>query len=138
MSATGRLKLCNRRPIGSLATMSGLHRLRLPLALRVFVLALLAFGLLMKPVLAVACEIDDARQGLAGQHQPLVAADPGTGGEDCCLVQNCNQCCVHTVAVLPPLKVAASFFAVASPLPALSVEFEPTAYPVALRPPIAG
>lgn len=116
--------------------MSGLLRLHLPLALRLFVMGLLVFGLLVKPVLAAACEIDDARPGLAGQQQSIVAADPGTS-EDCCLVQDCNACCAQVAAMVPQLKVAAAAPRLASPLPALSVEFEPTAYPVAFRPPIA-
>jgi hypothetical protein len=114
-----------------------LNRLRLPLALRVFMLGLLVFGLVMNPVLAAACEIGDASQSLAGQHQPVVAPD-SQADEDCCLVQDCSACCAHVAAMVPALKVAAAFPEVASPLPVLSMEFEPTAYPVAFRPPIAG
>ena len=118
------------------AAMSIRQRPRLSPALQMLVLCLLVFGLVMKPVLAVACEIDDARQVLADSHQPVVAADSG-GSDDCCPSQNCSECCAHTVAMVPKLKVATSLPLMASPLPTLSVEFEPTAYPVALRPPIA-
>ena len=116
--------------------MSGPLRFHLPLALRLLLLGLLLFGLLVKPVLAATCEIDDARPELAGQHQSVVASDTGTS-EDCCLVQDCNACCAQVAAMAPQLKVSAAVPQFASPLPALSVEFEPPAYPVAFRPPIA-
>ena len=118
------------------AAMSSLLRPRLSPALHMLMLCLLVFGLVMQPVLAAACEIDDAQQVLAGSHQPVVTTD-FDGSDDCCLSQNCNECCAHTVAMVPKLKVAPSLPLVASPLPTLSMEFEPTAYPVALRPPIA-
>jgi hypothetical protein len=109
-----------------------------PLALRVFVLGLLMFGLVMKPVLAAACEIEDARQALVGEHAvPTVNSSDHYAGEDCCVVQNCGECCVHVAAMVPQVKVADTFAVAPNPLPALSVEFEPTAYPVAFRPPIA-
>jgi len=118
--------------------MSGLHRLHLPLALHVFVLGLLVFGLVMRPVLAVACEIKDAQQVLTGEHLAAVVKSSDRGAnEDCCLVQNCSECCAHAAAMVPQVEVAAAFSGAANPLPALSVEFEPTAYPVAFRPPIA-
>src|SRR5687767_12638912 len=117
------------------AAMSSLLRPRLSPALHLLVLCLLAFGLVMKPVLAVACEIDDARQVLSGTHQPVLTTDVDSI-DDCCPSQNCSECCAHTVAMVPKLKVAATLALVANPLSTLSVEFEPTAYPVALRPPI--
>lgn len=117
------------------AAMSRPLRPRLSPALHLLVLCLLVFGLVMKPVLAVACEIDDARRVLT-DGQPVAAAE-SEDSDECCPSQNCNECCCPTVAMVPKLKVAASLSLAASPLPALSVEFEPTAYPVALRPPIA-
>jgi hypothetical protein len=73
---------------------------------------------------------------LSGEHRPVAATDFGAS-DDCCLGQNCNECCAHTAAMAPQWRVAAAVPAVASPLPSLSMDFEPTADPVAFRPPIA-
>jgi len=117
-------------------TMSVLLRLRLPSALRVVVLGLLVLGMVMKPVLASACEIGDAQQVLAAQHQPAAAQVPQSGTESCCPAQNCNECCAHTVAMTPPIKVAATFHRATRLSPGPSRNFEPTVYPVGFRPPI--
>jgi hypothetical protein len=116
--------------------MSSLLRLRLPSALRVIVLGLLVLGMVMKPVLASACEISDVQRALAAQHQPTAAQVPDSGTESCCPAQNCSECCAHTVAMTPPLKVLATFQKATRLSPGPSLKFEPTAYPVGFRPPI--
>ncbi|MDR7134134.1 hypothetical protein J2X06_001318 [Lysobacter niastensis] len=108
----------------------------MPQALHVVVLGLLVLGMVMKPVLASACEISDAQQLLATQYQPAVAQVPHSGTENCCPAQNCNECCAHTVAMTPPLKVLATFQTATRLSPGPSLKFEPTAYPVGFRPPI--
>lgn len=118
--------------------MAVLHRIHLPPALRVFVLGLLVLGLLMKPVLVVACEIDDVQRTLAGEHRsPLLEAPASDAGDVCCGVQNCGECCTPAAAVVSQWKLVTALPAMTGPLPSLSVEFEPTARLVAFRPPIA-
>ena len=108
----------------------------LPSLLRILMLGLLMAGVMMKPVLAIACEIHDMQKIVAAE--PAAAAEaPGPGsGESCCSLPDCNDCCAHTTALLPILNLAPAAPMAASSLPSLSVEFEPTAFPVAFRPPI--
>ena len=117
--------------------MFALHRRRSLPVLRMFVLGLLVFGLLVKPVLAMACDIGDAQRTLAGEHPPAIQAPDAGTGDDCCPSQSCNECCAPTAALLPQIGVAMSSQASTSTLPTLSMQFEPTAYPVGFRPPIA-
>lgn len=106
--------------------------------LHLLVLGLLVLGMLMKPVLAVACDIGDARQALASeQHLATPSPDSGTG-DDCCPAQNCNECCTGGAVLVPPASTAVTDKVNSGPLPRLSVQFEPPAYPVGFRPPIAG
>ncbi|TKR29580.1 hypothetical protein FCE95_15740 [Luteimonas gilva] len=98
---------------------------------------LLIFGILAKPVLAIACEIHDAKRAIAEASQGVSATAPELDqGEGCCALPDCNDCCAHTVAMLPTLAVLRAEPAAGPPLPALSVEFEPAALAVAFRPPI--
>lgn len=117
--------------------MFALHRFRLPTVLRMFVAALLVFGLLAKPMLAVGCDIGDARLALAGEHQAATQGSDAGASDDCCPAQDCNECCAPT-ATLPAVGMTTSSQVNASPLSTLSVKFAPTAYPVGFRPPIAG
>lgn len=118
--------------------MFGLRRLDLPRALRVFALGLLVIGLVMKPVLATVCDIEDTRPAMTGEHQPVATAaqDMDSAGQECCPAQSCNECCAHTAAMTAALNVVMTSRIVTSPLSTLSVDFTPTAYPVAVRPPI--
>jgi hypothetical protein len=117
--------------------MFALQRLRLPPVLRMLMLGLLLLGLLVKPILAVACEIGDAQQTLAAELEPATQAPDTGASDDCCLAHSCYECCAHTVALVPPATVAATNQVSASPPPRLSVKFEPPGYPVGFRPPIA-
>lgn len=103
---------------------------------RFLMLTLLVAGVLVKPVLAVDCEIRDAQQLIVGE-MAAAEAPHSNSGEDCCSLPNCNDCCAHTIALLPPVGMAAAAPMMPTVLPALSVDFEPIAFPVAFRPPIA-
>lgn len=105
--------------------------------MRLFLLGLLIFGILAKPVLAIACEIHDATRAAAAVSQDAAEAAPASGqDESCCDLPDCNDCCAHTVALLPALAVLRAAPAAAPRLPAWSVEFEPALLAVAFRPPI--
>lgn len=104
--------------------------------LRFLMLALLMAGVLVKPVLAAECEIRDVQQLIVGE-MAAAEAPHSTSDEDCCSLPNCSDCCAHTIALLPPGGMAATAPMMATVLPALSVDFEPIAFPVAFRPPIA-
>lgn len=109
----------------------------LPLLFRTLLLGLLVVGTLVKPVLAIACEIHDVQRAAAeaSQNGPEAASQPGQE-ESCCSLPDCNDCCAHTVALLPALDVARATPAAAALLSSLSIEFEPAAFAVAFRPPI--
>src|SRR5262245_16636116 len=109
--------------------MSSLLCLRFPAALRALVLGLLVLGMVMKPVLASACEASDVRLALVTKSQPATQL-PSSGTESCCPAQSCNECCAHTVAMTPALNDARTFLRATGPLRRSSLKFEPTAYPV--------
>lgn len=88
-----------------------------PPALRLVALLLLALGLLVKPVLVGACEVEDLR--LAGAGTVLVDDDGDHPGGDCCPGQTCGECC--TVATPIPTAPAAGVALAATPRPKLPV-----------------
>lgn len=107
-------------------------------ALRLLLLALVAFGLVAKPMLAAACDIADLQLTASPVGPAAAATPPDAGGPDCCLMQHCGQCCVHASAAAPSTSpVAAIEVATAAPAPVPARTFRPTPYPIALRPPIA-
>ena len=103
--------------------------------LRFLMLALLMAGVLVKPVLAIECEIGDAQPSLA-DHAQTTGSQAPSSDEDCCSVLDCDDCCAHSLALHPPVGGASAVPVTAPALPALSVEFKPIAFPVAFRPPI--
>lgn len=108
-------------------------------ALRLLALLVLAMGLLAKPVLVAACELDDLvwAQGAIEQlaDAPGDAAD--TPGDDCCPGKVCGECCTAaTFLPIAPLATAATPVA-AGPHPRIWVRSEPAALPVDIRPPIS-
>lgn len=107
----------------------------LPSLLRILMLGLLMAGILVKPVLAIACEIHDVQKMAASEVQAAAAGEAGSD-ESCCSLPDCNDCCAHTTAVVPEFLVAPAVAMAVSPLPSLSVKFEPAAISVAFRPPI--
>lgn len=110
-----------------------------PTLLRILLLVLLGAGILVKPVLAIACEIHDSQRSAADASQDGASgiAPEQSQDEGCCALPDCNDCCAHTVALLSMSAVLRAGPAAASPLPSLSVAFEPAAFAVAFRPPIA-
>lgn len=123
-----------RRP--RLSLLSQLYRLRMQ-ALRSIALGVLLIGMVMNPMLAAACQIDDIGDRMSGQHPSVSNHAPSQDG-NCCLAQGCSACCAHVAFFRSALAVASGLPAGAGVLPALSIEFEPTAYPVPFRPPIRG
>jgi len=107
------------------------------LALRLLVLALVAFGLVAKPMLAAACDVVDLRLTAAPAGVSMSATAIDASGTDCCPMQHCSQCCVHVSVVVPWVRIATAESVVAIPSPMSPRSFEPTPYPVALRPPIS-
>jgi hypothetical protein len=114
--------------------MAAIHRLRFPLFLRVFVLGLLVAGLVTKPATTLACEISEASAQV--DKGPVSGIGGSTAGDGCCLLQECGDCCAHAPAMASQSKLTAGLPATTGPLPVLSMDFEPIAYPVAFRPPI--
>lgn len=98
-------------------------------------LGLLMAGILVKPVLAIACEIHDVQKMAANAGQATGVEEPGSD-ESCCLLPDCNDCCAHTTAVVPQFDIVPAVAIAVVPLPLLSVKFEPTAIAAAFRPPI--
>ena len=105
--------------------------------MRLLLLALVAFGLVAKPMLAAACDIADQHLAAAPAGPVMSATPSDTGGTDCCPMQRCGQCCVHVTAAAPSVQVATIEPITAASTPIPSRTFRPKPYPVALRPPIA-
>jgi hypothetical protein len=104
--------------------------------LRLLVLGMLVLGLLVKPVLAANCELEDLQKDFG--QVVLVDATDADAGDECCPGQMCGECCT-AVTVVPSSGATVSATAVAAiHTPAGAFEFEPAPYPVSIRPPIAG
>jgi hypothetical protein len=116
--------------------MAPLRRTHVSRFLRLLALGMLVFGLLVKPVLAATCELEDL-QWAVGQVA-LVDAGDADAGDECCPGQACGECCTAGTAVPPLPATVGAIAVVAMHIPASAVEFEPAPYPVSIRPPIAG
>lgn len=105
-------------------------------ALRLLALCVLALGLLMKPVLVAACELDDLGRTQGSAEHPTTAA--GESVEDpCCPGKVCGECCTSAAWVpVPAVAAVVSLLAADVPLP-VSAGFVPAPVPVDIRPPIA-
>jgi hypothetical protein len=108
-----------------------LHGLRL-LALVVFALALL-----VKPVLAASCELQDMRLAQGDGRAMAVDAVAGQGEGECCPGQLCGDCCTAGTVVPMAATPALSMPLAARPPVAIAAGFDPTPQRVATRPPIA-
>lgn len=107
--------------------------------LRLLALLLLALGLLVKPVLVAACELDDLALPQSGIEQVIEAADDADDHADdaCCPGKVCGECCTAaTLLAMVPAATTATPIA-AGPHPRAWVQSEPAALPVAIRPPIS-
>lgn len=127
------MQFCYIAVCGYAGGMIALFR-RSPL-LRLLMIAPLLFGVLVKPVLGVACDLRDAAASVAHVVDGAVQA-PADAGGDCCCVPGCDDCCTHSVALVARVHSAAAACAPASPAPSPAVVFVPAPQPVALRPPI--
>ena len=110
---------------------------RRSLLLRLLMIAPLLFGVLVKPVLGVACDLRDAAAAAVAHATDDGAVQaPADAGGDCCCVPGCDDCCTHSVALVARVDGAVAGCAPASPLPSAVVSFVPAPDPVAFRPPI--
>lgn len=103
---------------------------------RILLLGLLMAVVLVKPVLAMTCEIHDAQRVLASGSEAVMTAVQDSAVDECCALPACNDCCTHATALLSTLATPSPAVIATSALPSLSVGFEPIALPVAIRPPI--
>lgn len=106
--------------------------------LRLALMGLLMLGICLQPVLAAACDVEDARVALDAGTDAAVAADAADGSRDCCNSPACGDCCLHAAATLPAIPQAMAFAAVRMPSPPLRAGIAASAYPVDSRPPIRG
>lgn len=105
--------------------------------LRVFVLLMLVAGLLVRPLLVIACDIEDVRGAIAAGQEVVVNAETGNPAGDCCATTACGECCTPSTLGTPAsTRLAAHVPASPQMLPEPPGRFEPTAYPVDSRPPI--
>lgn len=104
--------------------------------LHLLALGMLVLGLLVKPVLAANCELEDLQRDVA--QVVLVDATNADAGDECCPGQICGECCTAGTVVPSSGATAGAIAVAAINGPAGAVEFEPAPYPVSIRPPIAG
>lgn len=109
---------------------------RRSLLLRFLMVAPLLFGVLVKPVLGVACDLRDVAAASAVHAADASAQAPGYTGDDCCCAPGCDDCCTHSVALVARVDGVASANMAASPPSSTVAAFVPAPVPVAFRPPI--
>lgn len=135
-------QLCNSCRLRYGARMPSGSPHRAPHFLRLAALVVLAFGLLMKPVLVAACEFGDLRiaqdcADIATQDDCGDDAGVAEGLEDkCCPGQICGECCTATTVLPPaasPTWMEHTFAAVVDSPPACII---PAPLSKAIRPPI--
>lgn len=117
----------------------GMVWLRLPQVswfLRLLVLGTLVLGLLVKPVLAANCELEDLQRDVA--QVVLVDATDADAGDECCPGQMCGECCTAGTVVPSFSSTVDALVVAAINGPGEATEFKPAPYPVLIRPPIAG
>lgn len=137
-------RLCNPAVAGYPAPMSFRLRPRSPQGLRLLALLVLVIGLVAKPILVVACELDDLRLAQSSSeatHEAVLLggsqASDGPASDACCPGQTCGECCTAGNMLPAPMTTSAAMPVDGRPAVELRVHFEPTALPVAIRPPIA-
>ena len=113
-----------------------------PTLLRAVFLCMLMLGVLVRPVFALACEIDDSQRAYATEHQEFsdardASAEDGPQ-EDCCAVPGCGDCCSHATAAVIQLTAMAAMPSAAHVAESCSSDFQPPPPGVDLRPPITG
>jgi len=112
--------------------------------LRLLALLVLMVGLVAKPVLVAACELNDMRLALASVASAIhdtadAGGDPAgdPAGDACCPGQACGECCTAGNMLPNSMDANTTMPLGGSPAVAACVESEPAALPVAIRPPIA-
>ncbi len=106
--------------------------------LRVLALGLVVVGLLLKPVQALSCGLDDLhRAAVAAGASPSAQADDDATGDACCLGQRCGDCCAVGVAVMPSRLTAGVMPLAMPPRAMLRVGLLAPPRSEMLRPPIA-
>ncbi|WP_159016964.1 hypothetical protein [Cognatiluteimonas profundi] len=111
--------------------------------LRILILCLLMAGVLVKPVIAFAGELHEVEHAQLtgdngdaddGSSDPIDPADPKSPWH---ALMHFGHCCGQAPALLALMNLGSITPAATDPLPQWSVEFRPSAHPVALRPPIS-
>lgn len=131
------MKLCNVIGAGKLHAMS--RPVKPVTMLRIVLCALLAFGLCLQPVLAAACDVEDAttliQDGLSvsGTH-----GDTAGGADDCCANPACGDCCLQATASMPHTALAVPMSLPGQASTPLPDDVRSSDYPVDIRPPIKG
>ena len=101
-----------------------------PLRWHRLLIGLLLAAVLLKPVFAFECFCADPGHGVD-------VAAIATGGEDCCLGQDCGDCCAHVTAVVPlerPLPLSHTGTVIST---AVVSPYRPRPVHGVFRPPIA-
>ena len=124
----------------NLTTMLALARHASSPVLRALVTLMLVAGLLVRPLVVIACDIEDVGTAIAaGQGGGVVDAGIGGDGGDCCASIECGECCAPSPLVTPALARLAAHVPVSpQALPDPPASFEPMIHPVDARPPIEG
>ena len=101
---------------------------------------MLVAGLLARPLVVIACDIEDVGTAIAaGQGAVVVDAGIGDTGGDCCANVECGACCAPSTLVTPALaRLAVRVPVSPQALPDPLASFEPMIHPVDARPPIEG
>ena len=109
---------------------------------RILMLGLLMAGVLVKPVIAFAGALHEAEHvaltGDSGHADDGSSEldDPSDAKNPWHELMHFSHCCGQAPALLPLTYLGCITPAATDPLPLLSVAFQPTAHPVAFRPPI--
>ena len=118
-------------------------RTSLPSVFRLLILGLLMVGVSAKPMLALAAELHESgHASSAGQvghfhDESPEPVEPSDATDPWHVLMHFSHCCGQIPALLPLLYLESITPVATEPLPRLSVEFQPTFDPVALRPPIS-
>lgn len=103
--------------------------------LRLLALAMLVLGMLAKPMLVAACEVEDMRLAQAGAGYAVDSAGEASG-DACCPGQVCGECCTATTMLHVATTMGDAAPLDSYPRAVAWVEYEPAPLPVAHRPPI--
>lgn len=107
-------------------------------ALHLFALLVLALGLLAKPVLVAACELDDMDRSQASMvHGADAQASSDPASDPCCPGKVCGECCTSAAGMPVPALAAIAPTPIAEPPLPAATGIAPAPLPVDIRPPIS-